>query len=461
MSSEEDFQGTSDDSNASRRSFLLTYTQADISRIPTCKKFAEVVMEGFEHVKSSRTVKEWACCQEKHANGGTHYHLCVNLSGSRRWNPVKNYIYNKHNISVNFATSNCGYVAAYRYVCKDKAIEEVLHSTNHTDLKSINTPKTKKAMKTNSDNRKRKSINFNAEKETVPQKEFKPKRLSKHHVAEFILRNKIKTEEELYAISKQRKEDGEPDIYNFIVNCNPKSVSDLVAVTWKIENAQEVVTRKQTDRFQIITRIKKSGVCSDECAGKWFRCAKEILQNNQVNMYYFARAIRQALKVGRQKNTNVLITGPTNCGKSFLFDPLELAFKAFVNPANGKYAWISLDECEVAYLNDFRWSPEMITWSDFLLLLEGQTVHLPRPKNMYATDMRIDRSNTIPFFATSKSEIEYIGKFNQRDERENDMMSSRWLTIRFSKQIENPQHVEPCTKCFAKLVMLGCDEEPW
>jgi len=168
--------------------------------------------------------------------------------------------------------------------------------------------------------------------------------------------------------------------------------------------------------------------------------------------------MRQALRKGRQKNNNVLITGPTNCGKSFLLNPLEIVFKAFVNPANGKYAWIGLDECEVAYLNDFRWSPEMITWSDFLLLLEGQTVNLPRPKNLYASDMRIDRSNTIPFFATSKGPIEYVGKFNVRDERETDMMSSRWLTICFEKQIEEPKHVEPCEKCFSKLVMAGVSE---
>jgi len=82
-----------------------------------------------------------------------------------------------------------------------------------------------------------------------------------------------------------------------------------------------------------------------------------------------------------------------------------------VNPATGKYAWIGLDECEVTYLNDFRWTPEIIAWiiawSDFLLLLEGQTVHLPRPKNQFSTDLCIDRTNKIPFFATSKSEIEY------------------------------------------------------
>ena len=74
---------------------------------------------------------------------------------------------------------------------------------------------------------------------------------------------------------------------------------------------------------------------------------------------------------------NILLVGPTNCGKSFLLNPLELIYKTFVNPAMGRYVWIGLDECEVAYLNDFRWSGELICWNDFLLFLEGQTIHLP------------------------------------------------------------------------------------
>jgi len=45
-------------------------------------------------------------------------------------------------------------------------------------------------------------------------------------------------------------------------------------------------------------------------------------------------------------------------------------------------------------------------------------VHLPQ--DQFTSDMCIDRNNTIPFFATS-----FIGKFNTKDERETDMMSSR------------------------------------
>ena len=214
-------------------------------------------------------------------------------------------------------------------------------------------------------------------------------------------------------------------------------------------------TPKQA-RMQIIAE-QASGVCITGCNENCYNSAREVLQNNQVNLYYFAGAMRQALTKERQKNVNILIVGPTNCGKSFLLNPLEIIFKSFVNPATGRYAWIELDECEVAYLNDFRWSTEIIAWADFLLLLEGQTVHLPRPKNQFATDMCIDRSNTIPFFASSKTDIEYIGKYNVRDQRECDMMSSRWMTFRFTKQIKTPELIEPCPNCFSRLILEGAE----
>jgi len=57
-----------------------------------------------------------------------------------------------------------------------------------------------------------------------------------------------------------------------------------------------------------------------------------------------------------------MLVGPTNCGKSFLLNPIELMYNCFVNPASGKYAWVGLDEKEVAYLNDLRWTEELIRW---------------------------------------------------------------------------------------------------
>jgi len=429
--------------NISRRTFLLTYSQADLLKFPDCESFTKIVLEALENCKSSTTVKEWACCQELHADGGSHYHMAINLSAPRRWNTIKNYIYGKYSISVNFATqSGCGYVAAYRYVSKNKPIEEVLHSANHTNLQHIGSPKTSAAMRKNQGKRQSAA---KASAETAPAnvREKKRKRLTNENVAKFMVDEKIKTEQELFAIANKRKSDGENDLYAFILAKSPKNLCDLVQTTWRLEDAPVEVERSSKSRWDLIRQINSSGACVEGCGGKWFRNARQVLVNNKVNMYYFACAMRHAIKKGRQKNQNILIVGPTNCGKSFLLNPLEIIYRAFVNPATGKYAWIGLDRCEVAYLNDFRWSAEIIAWSDFLLLLEGQTVHLPRPKNQFSSDMCIERSNTIPFFATSKTDIEFIGKFNTRDERETDMMSSRWNTFYFLKQIENPEHTEP------------------
>ena len=205
----------------------------------------------------------------------------------------------------------------------------------------------------------------------------------------------------------------------------------------------------------------KDALCVETCENscKWLKCAREILRNNSINGFVYAAALRECLVKGRRKNNNVIIKGPTNCGKSFMLNPLEIIFKAFVNPTSTRYAWVGLDEAEVAYLNDFRWSSECIAWSDFLLLLEGQTVHLPRPKNQFATDLLVSRENTMPFFATSKSAIEYVGKYNNRDDRESDMMASRWRMFTFDKRIASPQHFDPCPRCFAELLALGIEED--
>ena len=68
-----------------------------------------------------------------------------------------------------------------------------------------------------------------------------------------------------------------------------------------------------------------------------------------------------------------------NCGKTFLFCPMEKLFKVFCNPAEDKYAWVEVVDAKVIFLNDFRWCKEMISWKEMLLLLEGQPVPFPAP----------------------------------------------------------------------------------
>ena len=233
-------------------------------------------------------------------------------------------------------------------------------------------------------------------------------------------------------------------------------MQDLLTTTWKMEKAASKIKREKKKRMDII-REKKDSECIEECSGNWFRCALEVLYSNNVEPVAFAIAMRELLTKGRGKFRNILIIGPANCGKTFLLSPLQQIFHTFSNPANDKYAWLGAENAEIIFLNYFRWSSEMIAWKELLLLLEGQTVHLPSPKNHYSNDICINKDT--PIVATSKNEIHYVGKYNTFDPTENEKMSIRWKLFKFYKQIAQSEQVElkPCPKCFCKLVLLGAE----
>ena len=102
----------------------------------------------------------------------------------------------------------------------------------------------------------------------------------------------------------------------------------------------------------------------------------------------------------------------------------------FENPPNEKCAWVGSEKAKVFLLNDFRWSKDLIPWHDMLLLLEGETIKLPAPKNIYSEDVVISTDAAI--FATSKSPIKRIGSYNASNDRETAMMAPDGKTMSFA-----------------------------
>ena len=98
-----------------------------------------------------------------------------------------------------------------------------------------------------------------------------------------------------------------------------------------------------------------------------------------------------------------------------MLNPLNKIFCTFCNPVTTTFAWVGAEQAECIFLNDFRWSAQIIPWQDLLLMLEGQPVHLPAPKSHYAKDLVLE--NDTPIFATSKHELVFI-KYGVIDETE-------------------------------------------
>lgn len=193
--------------------------------------------------------------------------------------------------------------------------------------------------------------------------------------------------------------------------------------------------------------------------------ALQILSWNGIPKEDFASDIRKLILEGRRKGNNLFLVGDEGCGKSFLFDPLEVIFKVLNTPAS-KYGWADIvtEELDVVYLNDFRWGPNnvgpdgtgIVEWDVLLRLLEGATVKLKRARNQYATDATVLRSNTIPIFGNGSEFIESIS-FGLAKQREQEMMNQRWKIYYLRHRIPNELrvHIAPCGACFARLTLLG------
>ena len=240
----------------------------------------------------------------------------------------------------------------------------------------------------------------------------------------------------------------------FIYSRSEKHLLELIRKAWEMSQAQTKLTEDAVTRMTRMEGAADGDCVSDDC--QWLQRAEEVLALNKIDKADFSGAIANAMKCGRRKFTNIFITGRSNCAKTFLLKPLKAIFgnHLFENPTNDKYGWHGVANAQVILLQDFRYSPNVISWADFLLLLEGETVKLPAPKNHFAEDILLDASNDIPIFATGPNKIEFTRQ-SADFERETDMMDSRWHVIKLTHVFKKEDQIEipPCKRCFAKLVL--------
>lgn len=220
--------------------------------------------------------------------------------------------------------------------------------------------------------------------------------------------------------------------------------------------APAAVERGRKTRLEIL-QGEANSECREGCDGKWKQMAEQILDRNGISKAVFAKAIYDLLEHGRSKYRNVLVTGPANCGKTFILLPLTVIYRCFSNPATATFAWMGVENAEIIFLNDFRWNAQIIPWHDLLLLLEGGLVHFPAPKTHYPKDLAFDIDT--PVFATSKHSLIYITG-GAIDETETEMMAVRWKQFVFQNPIPvNDQRQMPaCGHCFSQFVLDNVNE---
>ena len=182
----DDFQSTPlVNTRPARITYLVTHSQADLTKFPTRKEFGKCIKKHFNIGSGKVRVQHGALSRENHQDGGDHYHVTLKLTGPKRWKSVKDSISLTEGITVHFSDRHDNYHSAYKYICKKD--ESVEHSKHHLELDNVGSPRTK--LTTQAYRRSRKPISVDNPTGQTPTKK-KAKRLTMFEVSDFLVKKK-------------------------------------------------------------------------------------------------------------------------------------------------------------------------------------------------------------------------------------------------------------------------------
>ena len=411
--------------NSSQRMiYLITCSHADTTKFSSKESFSSAILEAWQHF--GIRILHWGLCIEAHSNnngcasGGDnnmnlyHFHIAVKLAKRGRWLQVRNYLDEKYGVQVNFSDNHISYYTAYRYVTKEDY--EALHSPGHPDLSDV-IPRTEAAI--TSRKRKAKAKGKGQAKERCERSEH----LSVYDVFQIVQSKGITSRLQLVCLAIEQNREEKSSLAQFIANRGNKAVDKAIELAKEFSQAELQSLRTRKTRIELLQE-QTASKCAAGCRGRWLEAADQLLQRHAILKEDFCSAVYTALSKGRGKYRNIFIHGDTNCGKSFILSPLKVIYKTFCNTATGSFAWLGAEDAEIIFLNDFRCHPKIITWADFLQALEGDTVHLPAPKNVCSRDLELNKDT--PFFATSDMPLVLI-KAGAIDSLNTRMMNVRWI----------------------------------
>ena len=386
------FKMESLETSRQRLVYLITYSRADTAKFSSKESFSSAVVEAWQNF--GIRVIQWVACIEAHSNNDCvsgddmnlyHFHMAVKLAKKSRWLQVRNYLDEKFGIQVNFSDNHNTYYTAYRYVTKED--HEALHSPGHPDLSDV-VPQTEAAITS----RKRKAKNKSKGPAKKPSQ--RSQRLSVYDVCQIVQSKGITSRLQLVCLAVEQNREGKSALAQFIANRGNKAVDEAIELAKEFSQAESQYQRATKTRIQLLQE-QTANSCAVGCGGRWFEAADQLLQRHAIIKEDFCSAVYTALCKGRGKYRNIFIYGDTNCGKTFSLSPLKVIYKTFCNPATGSFAWLGAEDAEIIFLNDFRWHPKIIAWADFLQALEGDTVHLPAPKNLCSRDLELTKDHAI------------------------------------------------------------------
>ena len=249
----------------------------------------------------------------------------------------KRHLQRTYGITMHYSSCHHNYYSAWLYASKSD--REFKESSGHPDLCNQGGPRTEEASRCRTQSARRaedteqgedgdESSNSDSESDGNKSNNPRKRHLSAFEVSEIVIEKQIRSVTELHALAREQKSQGKTDLAEFILNRVPRRGlryhedcvghgerrSDTTTFT-KEENA----AARRGKRRRLCRRMRWP--VATLCPGD--------LEENDIGVELFRTAVNELLLRDQGKNRNLLLTGPTNCGKSFLLNPLKVIYRTF------------------------------------------------------------------------------------------------------------------------------------
>ena len=158
------------------------------------------------------------------------------------------------------------------------------------------------------------------------------KRKRKPNVFEIVRSQNIQTVTDFQELACKLAEEGDTHLAEFATTHGKKLGAFIASARDVLDAPRRAIEAKKT-LLDKLMRASREAPC--KCAGQWQPGAALVLQNQRIPIADFCCQFLWALGLGAARGVIIALVGRGGCGKSMLFEPLELIFTCASKPQKG------------------------------------------------------------------------------------------------------------------------------
>jgi hypothetical protein len=238
----------------------------------------------------------------------------------------------------------------------------------------------------------------------------------------------------------------------------------LIDDVWQWECVSDILATARRSRVESL-RVASASACA--CDGRWLAFVVSSFVQNGINIGELCNDVLRALSSGRSETMPVIVLAGRHGGegKSVFFKTLFSVFAGdglvFPTPEKGNFPLLGLESAKVAFLDEWRFDPFIVSYATQCLWFDGSAVPIARPQNVAGSSGHMLYKGTAPIFITTKlADLEWLEKAGAVDpstgvpnNADASMVLRRLKVYRFTVRVQKPSGTFPfCARCFATLV---------